>query len=451
MQAPEPAVAEPPETEPEASAAEAQPAEASTPAPETGPSQGAASGVIAASVAAAAAAAAVRAPEPAEEEEAVSSQDTPSDTTTAGEAEVAGEPSEPAGEAGEVTAAPAAAAAEPAPVASAEPVSVEAEPAPPAAAPAEPAEEPLPSSPETETAEAPGPAGGESTDPATAAAAAAATAALAAASARAQPAPPAEQPAPEPAPEAAPAPVAAEEPGDDLERIKGIDPDTAAALRAHGVRRYTEIANWSNADVQRVDAALGLQGRITRENWIEQAQILARGGETAYTRERAQGGEAGTAPAPVADSASAGAAGPAGTAEAPSARPASTSAPGTPAPAPSLRSVKSEALTGGAAARAAGEGPRVLRSTVPDDLKRIKGIGILIEKKLNALGITSYDQIAAWTREDIERISQVLDFKGRIERENWVEQARILSGGGRTEFSRRVDRGEVAPTSDDES
>lgn len=78
-----------------------------------------------------------------------------------------------------------------------------------------------------------------------------------------------------------------------------------------------------------------------------------------------------------------------------------------------------------------------------DDLKRIRGVGVLIEKRLNTLGVTSYEQIANWTADDIERISNVLDFKGRIERENWVEQARILASGGHTEFSRRVDRGEV--------
>ena len=78
-----------------------------------------------------------------------------------------------------------------------------------------------------------------------------------------------------------------------------------------------------------------------------------------------------------------------------------------------------------------------------DDLKRIRGVGVLIEKKLNSLGITSYEQVANWTSADIARISQVLDFKGRIERENWVEQARILASGGQTEFSRRADRGEV--------
>lgn len=80
---------------------------------------------------------------------------------------------------------------------------------------------------------------------------------------------------------------------------------------------------------------------------------------------------------------------------------------------------------------------------VVDDLKRIRGIGVLIEKRLNALGVYTYEQIAKWTVSDIERVSVSLDFKGRIERENWIEQARILATGGQTEFSRRVDKGEV--------
>jgi predicted flap endonuclease-1-like 5' DNA nuclease len=87
--------------------------------------------------------------------------------------------------------------------------------------------------------------------------------------------------------------------------------------------------------------------------------------------------------------------------------------------------------------------PRVLRSSRPDDLKRIKGIGVVIEKKLMSMGITQYSHIAQWTERDIEMVSQALDFRGRIERENWIEQARILAGGGQTDFSRRVDRGET--------
>ena len=59
------------------------------------------------------------------------------------------------------------------------------------------------------------------------------------------------------------------------------------------------------------------------------------------------------------------------------------------------------------------------------------------------LGYTRYAQIAAWTQADIDRVNQQLDFSGRIERENWIEQARILATGGQTEFSRRQDRGGV--------
>jgi predicted flap endonuclease-1-like 5' DNA nuclease len=99
-----------------------------------------------------------------------------------------------------------------------------------------------------------------------------------------------------------------------------------------------------------------------------------------------------------------------------------------------LRSVRSEALVGE-------DGGRASRwQSDVDDLKRIRGIGVLIEKKLNSLGILSYEQVANWTGTDIERISNILDFKGRIERENWIEQARILAAGGQTEFSRRGER-----------
>jgi predicted flap endonuclease-1-like 5' DNA nuclease len=95
--------------------------------------------------------------------------------------------------------------------------------------------------------------------------------------------------------------------------------------------------------------------------------------------------------------------------------------------------------------------PRAPRDDVEgDDLKRIRGVGVLIEKRLNALGVTRYSDVANWTSGDIDRISQTLDFKGRIERENWVEQARILSSGGHTEFSRRVDRGDVESSRDPE-
>lgn len=65
-----------------------------------------------------------------------------------------------------------------------------------------------------------------------------------------------------------------------------------------------------------------------------------------------------------------------------------------------------------------------------DDLRKIKGLGPKLVTLLNSLGITRIDQIASWSEEDIDRIDPQLGaFSGRIRRDNWVEQAKLLSGG----------------------
>ena len=58
----------------------------------------------------------------------------------------------------------------------------------------------------------------------------------------------------------------------------------------------------------------------------------------------------------------------------------------------------------------------------------------MIERKLNALGITRYDQIAKFKKADITRVDEVLNFKGRIERDDWLKQARALAKGGAEEY-----------------
>ena len=63
----------------------------------------------------------------------------------------------------------------------------------------------------------------------------------------------------------------------------------------------------------------------------------------------------------------------------------------------------------------------------PDDLQKINGIGKVLEKKLNKLGIYTFAQIAAFSKKDIDSINETLSFKGRIEREKWVSQAKKLS------------------------
>lgn len=65
----------------------------------------------------------------------------------------------------------------------------------------------------------------------------------------------------------------------------------------------------------------------------------------------------------------------------------------------------------------------------PDDLKKISGIGSGIEKTLHGLGIFHYRQIAALTPDNVAWINQHLRFKGRIEREGWIEQAKRLAAG----------------------
>jgi predicted flap endonuclease-1-like 5' DNA nuclease len=227
-----------------------------------------------------------------------------------------------------------------------------------------------------------------------------------------------------------------------LQRISGLTPAMESVLNEAGIVRYSQIATWTRADVERFEDALRTDGRIARENWIEQAQMLARGGDTAYSREfdrRGASPDVGARAPRLDDAIRTNASGalppPSQSFDADQVANARSLA--------GMRSVRSKAYAAGEVldetTRGGVRGPR---TTEPNDLKRIRGIGVLIEKKLNSLGIVSYEQIAGWSAGEIDRYSQMLDFQGRIERENWVEQARILASGGATEFSKRLDRGE---------
>ncbi|WP_425078563.1 NADH-quinone oxidoreductase subunit E [Ruegeria denitrificans] len=73
-----------------------------------------------------------------------------------------------------------------------------------------------------------------------------------------------------------------------------------------------------------------------------------------------------------------------------------------------------------------------------DDLKLLKGVGPKLEQTLNELGFYHYDQIAAWTPEQVAWVDARLKFKGRIERDDWIEQAAKLAAGEETEFAKRA-------------
>ncbi len=80
---------------------------------------------------------------------------------------------------------------------------------------------------------------------------------------------------------------------------------------------------------------------------------------------------------------------------------------------------------------------------VADDLKRIKGVGPVIEKTLNDLGVYHFTQVADFTENNIKWVDNFISFPGRIKREGWVSQAGDLAKGAQTEFAARYDKGEV--------
>lgn len=120
-----------------------------------------------------------------------------------------------------------------------------------------------------------------------------------------------------------------------------------------------------------------------------------------------------------------------------------------PEPAPVAAATPSEDFDGDGVAEGTGEGTRPEGLDAPrggeaDDLKQIKGVGPKLEKLCNSLGFWHFDQIASWTPEEVAWVDANLQgFKGRVSRDNWIEQARILASGGETEFSKRVEDGDV--------
>jgi len=133
----------------------------------------------------------------------------------------------------------------------------------------------------------------------------------------------------------------------------------------------------------------------------------------------------------------------------PKAKPAAKAA----TPAPAAAKAKPAAVSPTKATKAtettvaAGTKPQGLtaaRDGKADDLKQIKGIGPKLALLCNSLGFYHFDQIANWTPAEIAWVDGNLEgFKGRVTRDNWVEQAKILAGGGETEFSKRAGKGSV--------
>ncbi|MFZ1816061.1 MAG: hypothetical protein WAU16_16725, partial [Rhizobiaceae bacterium] len=186
---------------------------------------------------------------------------------------------------------------------------------------------------------------------------------------------------------------------DDLKRIRGIGRQNEGRLNTIGVQTFAQIAGWTKKDQAEIGERLAFPGRIEREEWVKQAKVLAKGGQTEFSRRVAKG--------EVSTSTGKAAAGDLGRKPATAARP---------------------------------------RSGKGDNLTLIDGVGNAIEKRLNEIGIWHFSQIAKWTAANQVWIGNEIGSPGRPEREGWVREASILAAGGTTDHARRVESGQI-PTS----
>jgi NADH-quinone oxidoreductase subunit E len=109
-------------------------------------------------------------------------------------------------------------------------------------------------------------------------------------------------------------------------------------------------------------------------------------------------------------------------------QPLSGTAASEPAPKPAAEAVVKPSLTD--KNRPAG----IEKPAAPDDLKMISGVGPKIEATLHEIGIFTFAQIAGWKKAEREWVDGFLNFRGRIERDDWVKQAKALAKGGEAEY-----------------
>ncbi len=174
--------------------------------------------------------------------------------------------------------------------------------------------------------------------------------------------------------------MAHEEDADDLTVISGIGGWMQQKLNALDIYTLQQIANFSQEDEQIVSEIIGVfPGRIDRDEWVPQAQelIYSKGKKTDLF-ERMK-----------------------------------------------MKKHKIDYSVIG-----------IAHKEDAQDLTQIHGIGPFIEKKLNFLGIYTFKQISRFTKQDIETVSEIIEFfPGRIERDNWVAQAKTLALTATSEYA----------------
>lgn len=105
------------------------------------------------------------------------------------------------------------------------------------------------------------------------------------------------------------------------------------------------------------------------------------------------------------------------------------------APAPLASPPRPSSASGAQAQLTRPRGMAAARGGKPDNLQRLSGVGPKNEKILHSLGIFHFDQIANWSAAEVNWVDDHLKFSGRIRREEWTNQARLLADGNEAEFT----------------
>ena len=193
---------------------------------------------------------------------------------------------------------------------------------------------------------------------------------------------------------------------DDLKLIRGVGPKNEAILNGIGVRRFGQIADWSDANARWVSAHMSVPGRVEREA-LGGRQIPGGGLDTGRTFRRCKNLVASSSTrAPIRRSART--------------RPSHWRQ--------SLPEQAARVRGRGKPCRARPLGLADARGDSADNLKLIKGSGPRTGAPA-CFGRLAFRPDRRLTPENVKWIGSYLAFSGRIDRENWIEQARALSGG----------------------
>ncbi|MDR4467110.1 MAG: hypothetical protein MRJ68_02290 [Nitrospira sp.] len=214
---------------------------------------------------------------------------------------------------------------------------------------------------------------------------------------------------------------AVDESPDDLKQIRGVGPALERFLRKRGVFSFSQVATWSQADIDKFEFLLpNFGGRIQRENWVRSAQVEHYKKYKQWLGDGEPPNESLELPRRIADLRVASS--PAG--ERSAEEEIETLAGRNGAESVEMISEPAENLDQAGAVEPSDEGQAVGES--PDDLKQIRGVGPGLERFLHKRGVFWFSQVATWSQADIDKFEFLLpNFGGRIQRENWVRSAQV--------------------------